>query len=76
MPVAVVERSVVLDVKRQGYLQEAGRIDVMYGGLTVSTIDELEVVTAVSALLRVFHPSVFAVIVWINARNSTVHISR
>ncbi len=71
---SIVERGVVLYAERQLDVGKDGRIDIVRPVVAGHPVEEVKVVTALGALLRILHPAIFPVVVRVYSRNGSGHI--
>ena len=70
IPPGVVERRMIADVPRQFDIDKGGRIVVMRDIRAFVTVEVVEVIARLGALLGVLHPAVFPVVVGIDTGNA------
>ena len=71
---SVVERGVVLDAERKLNIGKDSGVDVVSPVVTGHPVEEIKIVAAIVALLRILHPAIFPVVVRIYSRSGAGHI--
>ena len=70
----IVERGVVLYAERKLNIGKDSGVDVVRPVVAGHPVEEVKIVAAIVALLRIFHPAIFPIVVRVYSRNCSGHI--